>query len=161
MKTTLFLTACLGMLFAASSSWAQKWADNTESVWEGRCQTRTDRSFYTTRMTVGLLAASPDMDFAAPKLPKPLGEIVEAAFAQLEKAMGTRQGWAIREVHLLPASNMPLARRPELAKKWFYLVSFGDGNYGQFPQFAVTIDGRPGTLMTDKGEAQKTRLPFD
>lgn len=159
MKTRTLVAACLGLLLPAASALAQVWAE--EPAWEIRDYRFDDGRLYSARLSLGQLMASPDLDTAAPRLPKPLGQIVEAALPALEKACGTRQGWTVSEVKLMQPQRLTPKRKTELAKKWFYLVYFRSESSNSVPYVAVTIDGRPCVVTTAKDAARQPRLPFN
>lgn len=147
MRASLLAAAMVGMLFPGLWSVAQG-TDQDQGLLDarftGRGQIGNQKPFFVMAMPVATFRQAPALDLANPKLPKPLKEIVDVAFAQLEKSLGTRKGWTLGGVRMLKVTGIP-----EFKGRWCYIVTFTDGAWGH-AQFPVTVDGRLGTLLDAK-----------
>lgn len=160
MKIILLAVTVCSSLLASPLAEAQQWATDEEMAGTGGSGGYVNgKSFFEeARMTVGMVRTSSSIDLANPKLPKPLAEIIELSFAQLEKFTGTREGWRVDAIDIhRPGKRVGMDA--EYKKKWYYLVSFTDGAYGH-ASFPVTVDGRMPPIKVKKDQVQKSPLPF-
>jgi hypothetical protein len=97
---------------------------------------------YVTTIPSAVLNASPDFDLANRTLPKSIKEITTAAFNQLEKVTGSKNGWRVMAIDLRQSLHNE--------KKWYYAVSFDNAPSPQGVVYmiyiAVTVDGRLGVI---------------
>lgn len=144
MKAKWVVMTCFAVVLSGAAAKAQQKGD-WENTADLEFATGGDGATFTAYMPAGTLRKSPNLDWANPVLPKSLQEIVDTAFAELEKRAGKRPGWTCTDIVLIKPGFEN--NHPELAQKWLFEVDlrgpYKDPGVLQLP---VTLDGHPGVI---------------